>query len=113
MLGDVTISSDGGVAKKFGPRPAVGESSTAFFVFSSSPLPVVIDNSPAFWNAANAYVDAFGIEIGIAGEENLTVDIDWRDPANEAGILLDPALHCLHSRWGLIIPSPLSGSSSS
>lgn len=106
MLGDVTIASDGGVAKKFGPRPAVGESSTAFFVFTSNPLPVVIDNSPAFWNALNAYIDAFGIEIGVIGEENMTVDIDWRDPANESGVISDAALQLLGQN--LSIDNPIS-----
>ncbi|MFN9719571.1 MAG: beta strand repeat-containing protein [Planctomycetota bacterium] len=104
VLGDVIISSDGGVARKFGPRPAVGESSTAFFIFSSSPLPVVLDNSPAFWNGANAYVDAFGIEIGVAGEENLTVDIDWRDPASEPGIRSDSGLQLLAQSLGIDNP---------
>lgn len=106
MLGDVTVASDGGVAKKFGPRPAVGESSTAFFIFTSNPLPVVIDNSPAFWDALNAYLDAFGVEIGVIGEENLTIDIDWRDPANESGVINDAALQLLGQNLG--IDNPIS-----
>jgi hypothetical protein len=85
----VTIRTDGGVAKKFGPRPAVGAPDTAFFQFISSPLPLEHDNVPANWNGANAYINAFAVLIGEAGEENLTVDIDWQDPEDDTFLSAD------------------------
>jgi hypothetical protein len=83
ILADVIISTDGGVAKKFGPRPEAGMAGTAFFEFVSSPLPVTLDNQTVLWNARNAYINAFDLVIGITGEENLEIDLDWRDPVNE------------------------------
>jgi hypothetical protein len=85
----VTIRSDGGVAKKFGPRPDVGATATAFFQYISNPLPLAIDNSPAAWRTGNAYINAFSVLIGQTGEENLTVDIDWQDPSEEPGVFGD------------------------
>ena len=89
FLSDVTLSTDGGVAKKFGPRPAVGVPDTAFFQFISSPLPLEHDNVPARWNNTNAYINAFAVLIGISGEENLTVDIDWQDPEDDTFLSAD------------------------
>jgi hypothetical protein len=91
IRGDVTFSTDGGVAKTFGPRPEVGEDSTAFFEFVSDPLPLAIDNAPASWDSENANINAFFVVIGTAGEENLQVDVDWQDPIDETGVATDAA----------------------
>ena len=106
FLGDVTLSTDGGVAKKFGPRAAVGETATAFFIYTSNPLPQSLDNAPAVWNGTNAYINAFDVEIGIGGEENLTVDIDWQDPADETGVIRDHATQLFTE--GLGVTNPVS-----
>lgn len=104
--GDVILSTDGGVAKKFGPRPAVGASSTAFFDYTSNPLPLAVDNSPTTWSGANAYVDAYHVQIGVPGEENLTVDVDWRDPVDETGVINDAATQ--QFAQGLGVDNPVS-----
>ena len=87
FIGDVTLSTDGGVATNFAPRPAVGQLSTAFFVYSGKPLPLAVDAVPTTFNGINAYLYGFNVLIGVAGEENLTVDVDWQDPVNEPGVI--------------------------
>ncbi|MFO1001669.1 MAG: hypothetical protein U0936_15135 [Planctomycetaceae bacterium] len=97
----VTIRTDGGVAKKFGPRPDVGVASTAFFQYVSNPLPLAIDNSPAAWSTGNAYINAFSVLIGQNGEENLTVDIDWQDPSEEPGVFVDGPTQSIAGNMGI------------
>ena len=97
----VTIRTEGGVAKKFGPRPDVGVPSTAFFQYVSNPLPLAIDNSPAAWSTANAYINAFNVLIGQSGEENLTVDIDWQDPSEEPGVYNDRGTQTIARNLGI------------
>ena len=92
FVGDVTLSTDGGVAKKFAKRPEVGLPATAFFVYASKPMPLAIDNSPVSWVGENGYLDGFFIEVGVQGEENLVLDLDWQDPANEPGVVNDPLI---------------------
>jgi hypothetical protein len=89
FVGDVTLSTDGGVAKKFAKRPEVGLPATAFFVYVSKPMPLAIDNSPVSWVGTNAYLDGFFIEVGVQGEENLVLDLDWQDPTDEPGVVND------------------------
>jgi hypothetical protein len=101
FLGEVTLSTDGGVAKKFGPRPQVGATSTAFFQYVSNPLPLAIDNSPAAWSTGNAYINAFSVLIGQSGEENLTVDIDWQDPSEESGVFSDGTTQAVARSLGI------------
>ena len=101
ILSPVTIRTDGGVAKKFGPRPDVGVASTAFFQYVSNPLPLAIDNSPAAWNTGNAYINAFSVLIGQAGEENLTVDIDWQDPSEEPEVYNDGTTQTVAGTLGI------------
>ena len=101
FLGDVTISTDGGVARQFGPRPAVGQSSTAFFTLDSNPLPIAIDTASTKWDGNNAYLDAFVLMIGVAGEQNLTVDIDWQDPENETGVTSDASIQSMAKSAGV------------
>jgi hypothetical protein len=97
----VTIRTDGGVAKKFGPRPDVGVPSTAFFQYVSNPLPLAIDNSPAAWGTGNAYINAFHVLIGQSGEENLTVDIDWQDPSEEPGVFNNSGTQTIAGNLGI------------
>ncbi len=97
----VTIRTEGGVAKKFGPRPDVGVPSTAFFQYVSNPLPLAIDNSPAAWSTGNAYINAFHVLIGQSGEENLTVDIDWQDPSEEPGVYNDSGTQTIARNLGI------------
>ena len=104
LLGDITLSTDGGVAKRFGPRPAVGEPSTAFFVYSTSPLPRAFDNNPAAWASGNAYINAFDVEVGVAGEQNLQVDVDWLDPVNEFLVVGDAQTQAIAAQLGLDNP---------
>ena len=104
LLSDVTLSTDGGVAKRFGPRPAVGETSTAFFVYPISPLPRVFDNNPAAWNSGNAYINAFHVEVGVAGEQNLQIDVDWLDPVNEFLVVRDAPTQAIAAQLGLDNP---------
>ena len=87
LIGDITISTDGGVARRFGPRPMLNDPATALFVFTSDPLPRTIDNSNAAWANGNAYINAFDVEVGVAGEQNLQLDLDWLDPVNEFGVV--------------------------
>ena len=102
ILGDVTFSTDGGVAKRFGPRPELGRPSTAFFVNASNPLSLAIDNSPATWKTGNAYIDAFFVHVGVAGEENLTVDLDWQDPAEEPDVVTDTTTQTAAKSLGVL-----------
>ncbi len=104
FLGDVTLSTDGGVAKKFGPRPELGATSTAFFEFVSNPLPLALDNSPAAWNSLNAYINAFFVTIGVAGEENLQVDLDWQDLSDEASVILNGTIQRQSQTLGILNP---------
>ncbi|MCX7400043.1 MAG: hypothetical protein NT138_20430 [Planctomycetales bacterium] len=97
----VTIRTEGGVAKKFGPRPDVGVPSTAFFQYVSNPLPLAIDNSPAAWGTGNAYINAFHVLIGQSGEENLTVDIDWQDPSEEPGVFNNSGTQTIAGNLGI------------
>jgi hypothetical protein len=104
ILGEVVISTDGGVARRFGPRPAVGETGTAFFEYVSLPLPRTVDNVPATFDSANAYLNAFYVEIGVAGEQNLTVDVDWQDPEDEPRVEQDPGVIALSGVHGIDNP---------
>ncbi len=104
LTGDVTLRSDGGVAHRFGPRPAVGQLNTAFFEFISDPLPLALDNSSAAWNNANAYIDAFYAVIGANGEENLLVSLDWQDPVNEHLVITDTLTQQIAQNLGVTSP---------
>ncbi len=101
FFGDVTLSTDGGVATNFTPRPAIGQPSTAFFIYSSNPLPLTVDAVPVTYNGNNAYIYGFDVLIGVAGEENLTVNIDWQDPSNESGVISDALLQASASATGI------------
>jgi|GEM_PF-2674968 len=101
FIGDVTLSTDGGVATNFAPRPAVSQPSTAFFVYSSKPLPLAVDAVPTTFNGINAYLYGFNVLIGVAGEENLTVDVDWQDPVNEPGVISNAAVQSAAAGTGI------------
>lgn len=104
ITGDVTVRSDGGVARQFGPRPAAGATDTAFFEFETSPLPVAVDNAPTRWQNQNAYISAWSATIGVTGEENLVVQTDWLDPVNEAGVAGDPTIAADAAQLGVTNP---------
>ena len=90
FVGEVTIRTDGGVARQFLLRPVAGTSGTAFFIFPVSPIPSAVSRSGI------NYVVTFDIEIGVAQEENLRLDIDWRDPttpSDTANLRLDSFYH--------------------
>lgn len=72
----VQIRTDGGVARQFVSRPVVGMAGTAFFTDGTG----MID--PTVLNAAIGvdYLTVYVIQVGVAGEENLRLQIDWRDP---------------------------------
>lgn len=97
----ITLRTDGGVALQLTPRPAVGMLSTAFFVFETDPLPTVIDNAPGFFAGQATSLNAFEVEIGVAGEENLQVDVDWQDPADETAVLTDSDLQSQAQGFGI------------
>jgi hypothetical protein len=75
---DVTLRSDGGVARSWSLRPLPSRNDgTAFFEFG----PRQVDDRIAgeISNQRDFYQGVFTVVIGVAGEENLRLDIDWRD----------------------------------
>ncbi len=101
LIGAVELRTDGGVARQFTPRPVPGLAGTAFFFFQSNPLPVTIDNSPAIWNSLNAYINGFRVLIGVAGEENLVINLDWQDPVEEPGVARDLSIQAQALQSGI------------
>ena len=93
---DVTLRTDGGVAKQFAPRSLPGVGGTAFFDFAVHPLPSIVAQ------IGINYSVTFSINIGVAGEENLRLDIDWRDPSTGAGDTPDLRLQSLYFDHTLI-----------
>jgi hypothetical protein len=75
---DVTLRSDGGVAKNWSLRPLPSRNDgTAFFEFG--PKQVEDRIAGEISNRRDFYEGVFTVVIGVAGEENLRLDIDWRD----------------------------------
>ncbi|MEZ6059147.1 MAG: hypothetical protein R3C19_02180 [Planctomycetaceae bacterium] len=74
---DVTIRTDGGVAMMFAPRPQGFVPGTAFFVQIPNPIPPVFDNEPI---SELSVLNSFRVIIGVAGEENLLLSVDFMDP---------------------------------
>ena len=83
-----SISTDGGIAKRFAARPSGGAADTAFFGFTSNPIVASTVNSEI---SALEYLSEWQIIVGVDGEENLRVEIDWRDPSGGGG-MTDPLL---------------------
>ncbi|MCA9058552.1 MAG: hypothetical protein KDA85_08635, partial [Planctomycetaceae bacterium] len=71
----VQIITDGGIATTFVNRPGTGVG-TAFFNYGGTAIPSTITQDLG----TLSYKVAFQITINSTGEENLRIDIDWRDP---------------------------------
>ena len=83
----VVLRTDGGVAHTFVDRPDVLRSNTAFFDFEGRAIPFIasINNQPLTAQGGFLlFLNAFRVNVGFAGEENLRFDIDWRDPVDSA-----------------------------
>ncbi|MFO0979261.1 MAG: hypothetical protein U0996_22830 [Planctomycetaceae bacterium] len=80
--GVVTIRTDGGVATTFErrPDPNGGADPRAFFNYPANPIAAVVTT-----NSSNTYTATFDIVIRTPGEENLRLDIDWRDINADGG----------------------------
>ncbi len=72
-----TISTDAGILQQIAPRPAEGVAGTAFFDFTS------IVTSNLMSNGLDAggvkYLGFLTVTIGVPGEKNLILDVDWGD----------------------------------
>ena len=78
---DVTLRTDGGVAKHWSLRPLPSRNEgTSFFEFGSKQVDERIAGEIS--NQQDFYQGVFTVGIGVAGEENLRLDIDWRDAIN-------------------------------
>ncbi|MEZ6060865.1 MAG: hypothetical protein R3C19_10910 [Planctomycetaceae bacterium] len=94
--GTVTVSTDGGVAHQFARRPFPGVGGTAFFIYTADPINIGfpgagIDNKrivlPGSSTTDPFFLNSFFVVIGVAGEQNLRLDIDWFDRIDGEGIL--------------------------
>jgi hypothetical protein len=77
------LRTDGGVAMQFANRPLLGQSAAApyaFFVDLADPLESNVGAGGGF-----NYLATFKLAIPTEGEENLRMDIDWRDPTSATG----------------------------
>ncbi|MEZ6034687.1 MAG: hypothetical protein R3C17_16455 [Planctomycetaceae bacterium] len=82
MGNDITIRTDGGVAHQFAQRPVLNMAiaNTAFVELLGGPFNAVINNQVLA--GLTEFLNVWQLEIGALGEENLRLDIDWRDPIN-------------------------------
>ena len=81
-----SIRTDAGTGKQFSPRPvAVG---AAFFSVGAVPILPSLDSET--FDQIN-FRSEFSIIFGIAGEENLRIDVDWRDPVDNSSPAEVPA----------------------
>ena len=71
---DVTLRTDGGVANQFYDRVIPGGPGSSFFTWSGVPFVSTVARS------GTDYVVTFSVTINSTGEENLHMNIDWRDP---------------------------------
>ncbi|MFN9079433.1 MAG: beta strand repeat-containing protein, partial [Planctomyces sp.] len=79
------LRTDGGVAARLANRPRLDDVQTAntpnaFFVDQKDPLLSNIGTGEGF-----NYVVTFNVAIPTVGEENLRLDIDWRDSTSDTG----------------------------
>ncbi|MCA9050361.1 MAG: hypothetical protein KDA89_16610, partial [Planctomycetaceae bacterium] len=74
---DITVSTDYGVAQHLTQRPTSELlPDAAFLAFPSG-------NTGLIQTEGAGYAALAGVRIGLFGDENLRLDIDWRDPVNE------------------------------
>jgi hypothetical protein len=79
---NVTLRTDGGIAKHWSLRPLPArETGTAFFEFGTGQVDDRIAGT--LQTQGTNYLGVFNLIIGVAGEENLRMDIDWRDASND------------------------------
>jgi len=83
-----SVETDQGIAKSFAPRPVVG-ATDAFFTAAGNPVISVAPNVTS--DNLEFRTEWTLTSVGVAGEENLRIDIDWRDPNNEGGVFPDTA----------------------
>ncbi|MBL8816362.1 MAG: S-layer family protein [Planctomyces sp.] len=76
----VNLRTDGGVATTFQqrPNPAGGAGARSFFNYPASPILAMVASLDAL-----TYNAEFAIQIQTPGEENLRLDIDWRDASGD------------------------------
>ena len=72
----VVLRTDGGVANHFYDRVVPGGPGTSLFSWGGTPFLSTVSRS------GTNYVVTFSLTVGVAGEENLRMDIDWRDPSD-------------------------------
>ncbi len=70
----VVLRTDGGVANRFYDRVVPGGPGTSFFSSGGAPIPSTIVRS------GTDFIVSFSLTINSIGEENLHLNIDWRDP---------------------------------
>jgi hypothetical protein len=75
-----SIETDGGIAKQFAQRPVVAATDAFFFAGGGGPIIASLLNETV--DNAN-FRSEWDARIGMDGEENLRVDIDWRDPKDD------------------------------
>jgi hypothetical protein len=96
---NVTLRTDGGVAHQFAARPQIGvaDPNSAFVVLQTTPFNAVINNQALA--GLKEYLNVWELQIGVTGEENLRLDVDWRDPVDSNAI---SNLAAIQTAYGLI-----------